>query len=184
MPAAGGAVSKTKRRCQKRLRAVRAFRNILILVERPVCSPAPGAFFLAERARSCLASVLHLRGEIRPNRINAPQSFAARCTASAQAHAFDKAEMMKLVQERIFEGQSVRMRPNCHRIQHQKPVTLLPGQLFYRLAARRVSLCPVAYLDIKTKHEKCGVAQSAVTNQKAVTQIVSPRFNVSSHRKL
>ena len=39
------------------------------------------------------------------------------------------------------------MRRGYRKIQHRSPVMLLRGQLFYRLAACRVSLCPVAYLD-------------------------------------
>jgi hypothetical protein len=51
--------------------------------------------------------VFHLLAEIRPDRVDAPKPSATRCTASAQAHAFNEAVFVELVEMRPSQGESL-----------------------------------------------------------------------------
>ena len=57
-------------------------------------------------------------------------------------------------------AESARRRRDCRKTQHRSPVMLRPEQLFSRLSAPRISLCPVAYLDTEINHEEHRVART------------------------
>jgi hypothetical protein len=65
------------------------------------------------------------------------------------------------------------MRQDCRKIQHRWPVMLLPGQLFYRLAARR-SWCPNISSDSNNVTIVCSCSKDAMTIFSERHAILSP----------
>jgi hypothetical protein len=61
-------------------------------------------YFLAGRVRSIRP--FHLRREIRPNRIDAPKSFAALRSTSAEAYPLDMAVRVQVIKQGSSEAES------------------------------------------------------------------------------